>query len=85
MFLFFGLQACVIWAPQPGIRMASPALEGWILYQWTAKEAPCWDLFRWSYKIKGPRIASRVNPDGVHSEEGGGQPFLLPIKMYSQE
>ena len=42
LFLIFQLcpAACGILVPQPGIEPTSPAVEVWILNQWTAKEVP---------------------------------------------
>ena len=38
MFLFLNPDACRIFAPQPGIESAHPALEG--LNHWTVREVP---------------------------------------------
>ena len=38
--LLFGCQACGILALQPGIKPASPAMEGEALTHWTARAVP---------------------------------------------
>ena len=43
--LYFGLAACRILVPGPGIKPASPEVEALSLNHWTAREAPFWLIF----------------------------------------
>ena len=38
-YFFFGLVACGVLVPQPGIRLLPPALEARSLNNWTTREA----------------------------------------------
>ena len=40
LFFFPGLVACGIFVPRPGIKPMPPAVEGWSLNHWTAREVP---------------------------------------------
>ena len=56
--MFFGLKACGILAPWPGIEPAPPELEGEVFNHWTAREVPLFSqffkrYFSWFYSTSG--------------------------------
>ena len=51
LFLAEPYAACGILVPQPGIEPMPPAMEGWILNHWTAREVPSTHLSSEMMKI----------------------------------
>ena len=55
MFCYFGHEACGILAPWPGIKPATPALEGEVLAPLDHQEAPG-PSFWISFPLRSPQI-----------------------------